>query len=70
MWQLHGLSEIETMRLFCEHYQNVLDTPEGDSHANIRCFMLNGWEGIDMGPTSPLKLKDRLDANPLETDGI
>lgn len=56
------------MRLFCEHYQNVLDTPDGDSHANIRSFLLNGWEGIDMA-SSPLRLKARLD-EPTETDGI
>jgi hypothetical protein len=67
--QLHELSEQETLRLFCEHYQNVLDTPDGDSHANIRSFLLNGWEGIDMA-SSPLRLKDRLDANPMESDGI
>jgi hypothetical protein len=66
--QLHGLSEEETLRLFCEHYQNVLDTPDGDSHANIRSFLLNGWEGIDMA-SSPLRLKDRLD-EPTDTDGI
>lgn len=28
-----------TLRLFCEHYQDVLDTPDGDSHANIRAFV-------------------------------
>ena len=39
-WTLpYGLDEASTLRLFCEHYQDVLDTPDGDSHANIRAFM-------------------------------
>ena len=43
---LHGLDEAATLRLFCEHYKDVLDTLDGDSHANIRAFMVNGWDGI------------------------
>ncbi len=55
---LHGLDEASTLRLFCEHYKDVLDTPDGDSHANIRAFMLNGWEGIDFEGGECLKLRD------------
>ena len=44
--QMHGVSEDATLRMFCQHYQQVLDEPEGDSHANIRAFMKHGWEGI------------------------
>lgn len=55
---LHGLDEASTLRLFCEHYKDVLNTPDGDSHANIRAFMLNGWEGIDFGDGQCLKLRD------------
>jgi len=43
---LHGLSEEDTLHLFAEHYQSVLDTPEGTGHQNIRQFMTNGWAGI------------------------
>ena len=27
-------------------YQEVLNDPEGDSHANIRNFITYGWEGL------------------------
>ena len=43
---MHGFTEEMTLRLFCEHYQNVLETPDGTSHLNIRSFMKNGWEGV------------------------
>jgi hypothetical protein len=54
---IHGLDEDATLRLFCEHYRDVLDTPDGDSHANIRAFMVNGWDGIEF-EGEPLKLRD------------
>lgn len=44
--QLEGLSVEETLQLFAEHYQSVLDSPDGVDHQNIRQFMLNGWEGV------------------------
>ncbi|MEJ2883307.1 HopJ type III effector protein [Pedobacter sp. GR22-6] len=44
--QLNGLSEADTLTLFAEHYQSVLDTPEATDHQNIRQFMANGWSGI------------------------
>jgi len=44
--KLEGLSKEDTLKLFAEHYQAVLDTPAGTDHQNIRQFMLNGWDGI------------------------
>ncbi|KKO92573.1 HopJ type III effector protein [Sphingobacterium sp. Ag1] len=44
--QLNNLSKEDTLRLFAEHYQNVLDNPDGDGHQNIRQFRTNGWDGI------------------------
>ena len=44
--KIEGLSVEDTLKLFAEHYQSVLDTPEGNDHQNIRQFMLNGWEGV------------------------
>lgn len=41
-----GLSEDAALRLFCEHYEDVVRTPDGDSHANIRAFMENGYAGL------------------------
>lgn len=44
--QLNNLSKEDTLRLFAEHYQSVLNTPDGTDHQNIRQFMLHGWSGI------------------------
>lgn len=44
--QLNNLSKEDTLHLFAEHYQSVLNTPEGTDHQNIRQFMANGWAGI------------------------
>lgn len=52
--QYCNLNEADTLRLFAEHYQQVLDDPAGDSHGNIRQFMATGWSGIrfDQPPLS------------------
>ncbi|SEW35136.1 HopJ type III effector protein [Chitinophaga arvensicola] len=44
--QLQRLSAEDTLYLFAEHYQAVLNTPTGTDHQNIRQFMLHGWPGI------------------------
>ena len=44
--KLESLSVEDTLKLFAEHYQSVLDTPEGTDHQNIRQFMANGWDGV------------------------
>jgi len=44
--QLNNLSKEDTLYLFAEHYQSVLNTPGGTDHQNIRQFMTNGWAGI------------------------
>lgn len=41
-----GLSKEDTLLLFAEHYQAVLETPNDLDHQNIRQFMMNGWDGI------------------------
>lgn len=45
--QMNDLSKEDTLLLFAEHYQSVLDSPVGTDHQNIRQFMANGWEGIE-----------------------
>ncbi len=40
------LSAENTLLLFAEHYQSVLNTPGGIDHQNIRQFMKYGWDGI------------------------
>lgn len=44
--QMHGLSKEDTLRLFAEHYHDVLATPDATNHQNIRQFMRNGWDGV------------------------
>ena len=44
--KMHKLSEKETLFLFGEHYQKVLQTPSDADHQNIRNFMNFGWNGI------------------------
>jgi hypothetical protein len=44
--KLNGLSKEDTLHLFAEHYQAVLNTPNGTDHQNIRQFMANGWAGV------------------------
>ena len=44
--KLHGLTQDQTLAMFAQHYQNVLDNPEGDAHANIRAFMDTGFDGV------------------------
>jgi|TARA_B110001469_G_C9518440_1_gene258109 hypothetical protein len=63
---LHGLDEPSTLRLFCEHYKDVLDNPDGTSHANIRAFMENGWDGIEFTGVA-LRLRDGDDAGLIDS---
>ena len=44
--QLNKLSETDTLRLFAEHYDDVVATPNAVNHQNIRQFMQSGWEGV------------------------
>ncbi|SDF76757.1 HopJ type III effector protein [Chitinophaga filiformis] len=44
--QLNNLSKEDTLYLFAEHYQAVLNTPDATDHQNIRQFMKHGWSGI------------------------
>jgi len=45
--RLNGLDPAQTLACFGDYYrQDVLQHPEGSDHANIRNFMLHGWDGI------------------------
>ena len=44
--RLNELSETDTLLLFAEHYQSVLNTPDAVDHQNIRQFIANGWSGV------------------------
>ena len=55
--QLNKLSETETLACFGDYYRkDVLEHPKGDDHANIRNFMVSGWQGISF-EQSALALK-------------
>lgn len=51
--KLHGLNQLDTLKLFAEHYQAVLASPNGNDHANIRNFLHYGWQAFGM-PTLAL----------------
>lgn len=51
-----GLAEGVALKLFAEHYRDVLENPEGNNHQNIRQFMKRGWMGVSFNG-SPLKKK-------------
>lgn len=44
--QLNNLSKEDTLKLFAEHYQAVLNHPDATDHQNIRQFMAKGWDGV------------------------
>ena len=43
---LCDMSKEETLKLWGQYYRDVLATPDGDDHQNIRNFMKTGWEGV------------------------
>lgn len=44
--KLHQLTKEETLILFGDFYQDVLNTPDATDHQNIRNFITFGWDGI------------------------
>lgn len=45
--KLQELSKEETLACFGDYYRvDVLQHPDASNHANIRNFMITGWEGI------------------------
>ena len=45
--RLNSLNEEQTLNCFGKYYrEDVLKNPEGSDHANIRNFMISGWDGI------------------------
>ncbi|MGN0002824.1 MAG: HopJ type III effector protein [Sphingobacterium composti] len=44
--KINNLSKEDTLSLFAEHYDAVLNSPEGNDHQNIRQFMANGWDAV------------------------
>ncbi|RXK62143.1 type III effector [Lacibacter luteus] len=45
--RLQHLTKEETLSCFGDYYRvDVLQHPEATNHANIRNFMVSGWEGI------------------------
>lgn len=53
---LHQLSAPQTLQLFGEYYRQVMDTPTGTDHQNIRNFLRTGWAGVSFNAPA-LQLK-------------
>jgi hypothetical protein len=45
--KINNFSKSDTLLLFAEHYNAVINNPSGTDHQNIRQFMANGWEGVE-----------------------
>jgi len=45
--KLHDLSKDESLSLFAQYYRDVLATPDGSDHQNIRQFIVHGHDGLD-----------------------
>jgi HopJ type III effector protein len=43
---LSDMDKETTLKLWGQYYREVLNDPDGTSHANIRNFMKYGWEGV------------------------
>lgn len=54
--RLNGFTPEQALACFGEHYRDVLNTPDGVDHQNIRQFMRHGWAGIQFN-NAPLTLK-------------
>lgn len=60
----HGLSQLDTLKLFGEYYELVQATPNGTDHANIRNFLHWGWQGFLM-QKNPLMVRPKVDTTVL-----
>ena len=49
--RLHDLNQTETLHCFAEHFRAVSDHPTGNDHQNIRQFIVNGWQGVQLADT-------------------
>lgn len=50
---LNNLSKDQTLHCFGDYYRNdVLQHPQATNHANIRNFILCGWDGIHFESTA------------------
>ena len=50
---INKFNKKETLHLFGNYYrEDVLGSPEGTDHQNIRNFIKYGWEGIDFESTA------------------
>jgi len=44
--KLQNFDKETTLQCFGTYYQDVLNTPDGDDHQNIRNFMKTGWDSV------------------------
>jgi len=55
--KLHQLNQTQTLSLFGDFYQDVLNDPNGSGHQNIRKFIKFAWEGIKFNSENILNLR-------------
>ena len=52
---LEGLSDQEALLAFGEHYRDVVATPEGSDHGNIRALIRHGLAGVTLAAQPPTR---------------
>lgn len=57
--QINNLNTEQTLFLFGEHYQNVLDTPNGDNHKNIRALIKYGIAKVTFPEGYPIEKRNK-----------
>ncbi len=58
--KINNISKDDTLFLFAEHYESVLEDPDGNSHQNIREFLQYGWEHVYFESPVLFKKKEGL----------
>ena len=49
--RLQDLNQTETLHCFAEYFRTVSDNPTGNDHQNIRQFIADGWQGVQLPDT-------------------
>lgn len=55
--KLHQLNQAQTLNLFGDFYQDVLNDANGSNHQNIRNFIKSAWKGIKFNSANTLSPK-------------
>ena len=64
--EIQETPERDTLRCFGQYYEDVVATPDGDDHGNIRNFMKCGWKGVSFPAGLALQPKGAYEYEPAQ----